>query len=90
MSLFLAGFEAYLYSLLDMPYLRCSFPDHFGSTSGRADLMAMRTTIWRPNVRVTLDEYGEVEDTESEEEEVTKQGTKRKRAPPTKGRASTG
>ena len=25
------------------------------------------TTIWRPNVRVTLDEYGEVEDTESEE-----------------------
>ena len=26
--------------------------------------MAMKTTIWRPNVRVTLDEYGEVEDTE--------------------------
>ena len=47
--------------------------------------MAMRTTIWRPNVRVTLDEYGEVEDTESGEEEVTKQGTKRKRGPPTKG-----
>ena len=41
--------------------------------------MAMRTTIWRPNVRVTLDEYGEVEDTEGEEEEVTKnEGTKRK------------
>ena len=47
--------------------------------------MAMKTTIWRPNVRVTLDEYGEVEDTESEGEEVTKKGTKRKRAPPTKG-----
>ena len=47
--------------------------------------MAMRTTIWRPNVRVTLDECGEVEDTESGEEQVTKQGTKRKRAPPTKG-----
>ena len=47
--------------------------------------MAMKTTIWRPNVRVTLDEYGEVEDTESGGEEVTKQGTKRKRAPPTKG-----
>ena len=47
--------------------------------------MAMRTTIWRPNVRVTLDEYGEVEDTEGGEEEVTKKGTKRKRAPPTKG-----
>ena len=23
-----------------------------------------KTTIWRPNVRVSLDEYGEVEDTE--------------------------
>ena len=44
-----------------------------------------RTTIWRPNVRVTLDEYGEVEDTERGGEEVTKQGTKRKRAPRTKG-----
>ena len=48
------------------------------------------TTIWRPNVRVTLNEYGEVEDTESEGEEVTKQGTKRKRAPTRRGRASTG
>ena len=47
--------------------------------------MAMRSTIWRPDVRVSLDEYGEVEDTERGEEEVTKQGTKRKRAPPTKG-----
>ena len=44
--------------------------------------------IWRPNVRVTLDEYGEVEDTE--EEEVTKKGTKRKRALARRGRASTG
>jgi hypothetical protein len=42
-------------------------------------------TIWRPGVRVTLDEYGEVEDTEGGGEEVTKQGTKRKRAPRTKG-----
>ena len=54
-------------------------------SSGRAVLMAMKTTIWRPNVRVTLDECGEVEDTESEGEELTKKGTKRKRAPPTKG-----
>ena len=53
--------------------------------SGRAVITAMKTTIWRPNVRVTLDEYGEVEDTESEGEELTKKGTKRKRAPPTKG-----
>ena len=42
-------------------------------------------SIWRPNVRVSLDEYGEVEDTERGGEEVTKQGTKRKRAPRTKG-----
>ena len=41
--------------------------------------------IWRPNVRVTLNEDGEVEDTEQEGEEVTKKGTKRKRAPHTKG-----
>jgi len=47
--------------------------------------MATRTTIWRPNVRVSLDEDGEVEDTESGGEEMTKQGMKRKRAPRTKG-----
>ena len=41
------------------------------------------TTIWRPGVKVTLDEYGEVEDTEKVGEEVTKKGTKRKRAPRT-------
>ena len=52
---------------------------------GRAPEADVKTTIWRPNVRVTLDEYGEVEDTEQEGEEVTKQGTKRKRAPRTKG-----
>ena len=40
--------------------------------------------IWRP-VRVSLDEHGEVEDTERGGEEVTKKGTKRKRAPYTKG-----
>ena len=42
-------------------------------------------SIWRPNVRVTLDEDDEVEDTERGGEELTKRGTKRKRAPPTKG-----
>ena len=51
-------------------------PDaRFPATSGRAVLLAMRSTIWRPGVRVSLDEYGEVEDTERGEE-VTKQGTK--------------
>ena len=53
---------------------------------GRAPEADVKTTIWRPNVRVTLDEYGEVEDTEQEgDEEVTNKGTKRKRAPRTKG-----
>ena len=57
-----------------------------GQFEGReGGMTTTKTTIWRPNVRVTLDEYGEVEDTEQEGEEVTKQGTKRKRAPPTKG-----
>ena len=36
-------------------------------------------------MRVSLDEDGEVEDTESEGDELTKKGTKRKRAPRTKG-----
>ena len=55
------------------------------SGGGRAPEADVKTTIGRPNVRVTLDEYGEVEDTEQDGEEVTKQGTKRKRAAPTKG-----
>ena len=46
-----------------------------------------RTTIWRPNVRVTLDEYGEVEDTEQEGEVVTKKGRSGRDR---KGAASTG
>ena len=57
-----------------------------GQFEGREGGMTTKpTTIWRPNVRVTLDEYGEVEDTEQEGEEVTKKGTKRKRGPPAKG-----
>ena len=58
-------------------------------SSGRAVLMAMKTTIWRPNVRVTLDEYGEVEDT-SEGEEVTKKGRSGREPLPRRGCASTG
>ena len=46
--------------------------------------MAFRTSFWWPDVRVSLDEYDEVEGTEKVGEEVTKKGTKRKRAP-TKG-----
>ena len=62
------------------------FPGHFGARRPHGDedddLAAER--------QVSLDEYGEVEDTEQEGEEVTKKGTKRKRAPPTKGPCSTG
>ena len=47
--------------------------------------MAFRTSFWWPDVRVSLDEYDEVEGTEKVGEEVTKQGTKRKRAHHTKG-----
>ena len=47
--------------------------------------MAFRTSFWWPDVRVSLDEDGEVEGTERGREELTKKGTKRKRAPYTKG-----
>ena len=47
--------------------------------------MAFRTSFCWPDVRVSLDEYDEVEDTEKVGEEVTKKGTKRKRAHYTKG-----
>ena len=57
----------------------------FRPLSGRADLMAFRTSFWWPDVRVSLDEDGEVEGTERGREELTKKGTKRKRAPPTNG-----
>ena len=58
-----------------------------GRMSGAALLGARggMQSNWRPNVRVSLDEDGEVEDTEQEGEEVTKKGVKRKRAPYTKG-----
>ena len=52
--------------------------------------MAFRTSFWWPDVRVSLDEYGEVEDTEKVGENVTKKGTKRKRAHTRRGHASTG
>ena len=57
-----------------------------GQVEGReGGMTTTKTTIWWPNVRVTLDEYGEIEDTEQEGEEVTNKGTKRKGAPRTKG-----
>ena len=47
------------------------------------------TTVWRPRVRVHVASDGDA-GKEVGVEDVTKKGTKRKRAPATKGRASTG
>ena len=50
----------------------------------------MTTTIWRPKVRIDVPDVGDVDDKDTLREESTKKGTKRKRAPSTSGRASTG
>ena len=53
--------------------------------------MGKGTTIWRPNLDRLYASVAEMEGSESEEEkDATKKGVKRKRAPPTKGHASTG
>ena len=43
------------------------------------------TTVWRPRVRIAVPDVGDAENTDTSREESTKKGTKRKRAPPTKG-----
>ena len=48
------------------------------------------TTVWRPRVRIDVPDVGDVENTDTSREESTKKGTKRKIAPSTSGRASTG
>ena len=48
------------------------------------------TTVWRPRVRIDVPDVGDAENTDTSREELTKKGTKRKRAPPQRGRASTG
>ena len=45
----------------------------------------MTTTIWRPKVRIDVPDVGDVDDKDTSREELTTKGTKRKRAPPTKG-----
>ena len=45
----------------------------------------MTTTIWRPKVRIDVPDVGDVDDKDTLRDESTKKGTKRKRAPPTKG-----
>ena len=41
----------------------------------------MTTTIWRPKVRIDVPDVGDVDDKDTLREELTKKGTKRKRAP---------
>jgi hypothetical protein len=43
------------------------------------------TTVWRPRVRIDVPNVGDAEKTDTSREELTKKGTKRKRAPRTKG-----
>ena len=43
------------------------------------------TTVWRPKVRIAVPNVGDVENTDTSREELTKKGTKRKYAPYTKG-----
>ena len=43
------------------------------------------TTVWRPRVRIAVPNVGDADNTDTSRDEVSKKGTKRKRAPPTKG-----
>ena len=50
----------------------------------------MATTVWRPRVRIAVPDIDGADADENRRDELTKKGTKRKRAPPQRGRASTG
>jgi len=43
------------------------------------------TTVWRPRVRIPVPNIDGADADENRRDELTKKGTKRKRAPPTKG-----
>ena len=43
------------------------------------------TTVWRPRVRIPVPDIDDADVDENRRDESTKKGTKRKRAPPTKG-----
>ena len=43
------------------------------------------TTIWRPHVRIDVPNVSDAENTDTSREELTKKGTKRKRAPKHQG-----
>ena len=55
------------------------------SLLGRAELAMGMTTVWRPHVRINVVNVSDVDVNEKCREELTKRGTKRKRAPPNKG-----
>ena len=61
--------------------------DDHGEDEESEDLAGKMSTIWRPNLGQLRASVAEMEGSESEEEEkdATKKGTKRKRASPTKG-----
>ena len=48
------------------------------------------TTVWRPRVRIPVPDIDGADADENRRDELTKKGTKRKRAPKHTGRASTG
>ena len=49
-----------------------------------AAAMGAMTTVWRPRVRIAIEDIDKVEE-EAKDASLTTKGTKRKRAPPTKG-----
>ena len=61
--------------------------DDNGEDEESEDLAGKMSTIWRPNLDRLRASVAEMEGSESEEEQkdATKKGTKRKRAPPAKG-----
>ena len=51
------------------------------SLAGTSVGAEMMTTVWRPRVRIDVPGVGDAEKTDTSREELTKKGTKRKRAP---------
>ena len=55
------------------------------SLVGRDELAMGMTTVWRPRVRINVVNVSDVDVNDKCRDELTKSGTKRKRAPPHKG-----
>ena len=58
---------------------------HFVTSIGAPTSRGEMTTVWRPRVRIDVPNAGDAENMDTSRDESTKKGTKRKRAPPTKG-----